>query len=417
MKMHLNLIWLALTVIAGSVMAQTTVTTSGGTANKVPIFTGTSLIGNSVITQSGSSIGIGTVNPADILDTFGNVVVGPGTERLSLGSGNIGFNRRTSNGAIYDSAAYAYQFQHTESTSPASDYLALQVYSPSGAGVTAQALTVNGNGQVGIGTATPGQTLSVNGSISATSNGGGGGLYFRIPTGSQNTVVSPTLLYEGAVSGNGSAATPWGLNLMSVPWTWGQDPITYHAGTHYFRVTSGNSTESQILLINSAGLQLAPGTSMLFGDGTNQTTAWTGVLCGGDYAESVDVVGGRTQYEPGDVMVIDPANPGSFLKSSESYSTLVAGIYSTKPGVIGRRGTDPDKVKEEVPMAMVGIVPVKVSAENGPVKTGDLLVTSATPGYAMKGTDHERLIGAVLGKALGSVTVDTGTIEVLVSLQ
>ena len=68
-------------------------------------------------------------------------------------------------------------------------------------------------------------------------------------------------------------------------------------------------------------------------------------------------------------------------------------------------------------MAMIGIVPVKVSTENGPVSPGDLLVTSSMPGYAMKGTDHERLTGAVLGKALGSVTANTGTMEVLVSLQ
>ena len=68
-------------------------------------------------------------------------------------------------------------------------------------------------------------------------------------------------------------------------------------------------------------------------------------------------------------------------------------------------------------MAMIGIVPVKVSTENGPVSPGDLLVTSSMPGYAMKGTDREHLTGAVLGKALGSVTGNTGTIEVLASLQ
>ncbi len=159
------------------------------------------------------------------------------------------------------------------------------------------------------------------------------------------------------------------------------------------------------------------GGHITFADGTMQSTAWTGAVCGGDYAESVDVAGGRAQYEPGDVMVIDPASSGGFLKSTEAYSTLVAGIYSTKPGVIGRRFTDPDKLKEEIPMAMVGIVPTKVSAENGPVRAGDLLVTSSTPGYAMKGTDHERMTGAVVGKALGAIPGGTGVIEVLVSLQ
>jgi hypothetical protein len=48
------------------------------------------------------------------------------------------------------------------------------------------------------------------------------------------------------------------------------------------------------------------------GDGSLQTTAWTGVLCGGDYAESVDVTGDRTKYGPGDVLVIDPDDSGKF---------------------------------------------------------------------------------------------------------
>jgi hypothetical protein len=66
---------------------------------------------------------------------------------------------------------------------------------------------------------------------------------------------------------------------------------------------------------------------------------------------------------------------------------------------------------------MVGIVPAKVSAENGPIRTGDLLVTSETAGYAMKGTDRSRMLGAVVGKAMGRLDEGTGIIEVLVTLQ
>ena len=68
-------------------------------------------------------------------------------------------------------------------------------------------------------------------------------------------------------------------------------------------------------------------------------------------------------------------------------------------------------------MAMVGIVPTKVTAENGPIHRGDMLVTSSTVGYAMKGTDRGRMLGAVIGKAMGPLEVGTGVIEVLVTLQ
>ena len=48
----------------------------------------------------------------------------------------------------------------------------------------------------------------------------------------------------------------------------------------------------------------------------------------------------------------------------------------------------------------VGIAPCKATAENGPIRVGDLLVTSSRPGQAMKGTDRSRMLGAVVGKAL-----------------
>jgi hypothetical protein len=159
-------------------------------------------------------------------------------------------------------------------------------------------------------------------------------------------------------------------------------------------------------------------TSIVFPDGTSQTTAFIPANCGADYAESVGVTGDRTKYEPGDILVIDPGAPGKFLKSAEAYSTLVAGIYSTQPGFVGRlHPADAQSKATEVPMAMVGRVPTKVSAENGPIKVGDLLVTSSTMGYAMKGTDRSQMLGAVVGKALGSLDSGTGVIEVLVTLQ
>lgn len=158
------------------------------------------------------------------------------------------------------------------------------------------------------------------------------------------------------------------------------------------------------------------GASITFADGSQQTTAWTGTLCGGDYAESVNAAGKHTLYAPGDVLVLTGDGKGDVEKSSKPYSTMVAGIYATKPGVVGRRIFLP-KTADDLPMAMVGIVPTKVSAENGPIRRGDLLVSSSAPGYAMKGTDRTRMLGAVVGKAMGSLESGKGMIEVLVTLQ
>jgi hypothetical protein len=178
------------------------------------------------------------------------------------------------------------------------------------------------------------------------------------------------------------------------------------------------SPGSKLEVDGSIKLTASSGASITFQDGTVQSTAYTGVTCGGDYAESVDVAGSRTNYEPGDVLVIGAESGSDVAKSAEPYSTLVVGVYSTKPGVVGRRQTTAAKASTtEVPMAMIGIVPTKVSAENGPIKRGDLLVTSSIVGHAMKGTDRDRMMGAVIGKALGNLDSGTGVIEVVVTLQ
>jgi hypothetical protein len=182
----------------------------------------------------------------------------------------------------------------------------------------------------------------------------------------------------------------------------------------------GTSTSQASLNVNGAITISGSGAGLTFPDNSVQSTAYTGTCpsSGGDYAESVDVEGDKKSYEPGDVMVLASGSKFDVAKSTESYSTLVAGIYSTKPGYVGRRQTtDPKLSNKEIPMTMVGIVPTKVSAENGPIHRGDLLVTASRAGYAMKGTDRTRMMGAVVGKAMDSLNSGTGVIEVLVSLQ
>ncbi|MFZ0882583.1 MAG: hypothetical protein WAN14_04230 [Candidatus Acidiferrales bacterium] len=148
-----------------------------------------------------------------------------------------------------------------------------------------------------------------------------------------------------------------------------------------------------------------------FFDGGTQTG-------GADFAESVGTAAPKAKYEPGDVLVIDTRADRRFALSSAPYSTLVAGVYSTKPGVTGSEHTSEDpKLAAEIPMAVVGIVPCNVSAENGAISRGDLLVTSSTRGYAMRGSDAAKLTGAVIGKALQPLASGKGKIEVLVTLR
>jgi hypothetical protein len=58
-----------------------------------------------------------------------------------------------------------------------------------------------------------------------------------------------------------------------------------------------------------------------------------------------------------------------------------------------------------------------VDASDTPIDIGDLLTTSATPGHAMKASDPQRALGAVIGKALRPLTSGRKLIPVLVALQ
>jgi hypothetical protein len=137
---------------------------------------------------------------------------------------------------------------------------------------------------------------------------------------------------------------------------------------------------------------------------------------GADFAETIAVNRTKSDYAAGDVLVIDQSANRQLTRTSKSYSTLVAGIYSTRPGVLA--GSRMEKgPTSDVPLAVVGIVPCKVTAENGAIQAGDLLVTSSKAGYAMKGTNRKKMMGAVLGKALQPLPKGDGVIQVLVTLQ
>jgi hypothetical protein len=309
---------LAINILCTSLMAQVTGT---GTKNTVPLWTGTSSLGNSAIKQKNGSIGIGTSSPQAKLHvqvaTTGTAVAGytgGGVQGTNFAAGVFGENTGTS-----------------------------------GTGVYGLALATTGQA-----TAIYSETESTDGNASLFNNNGVDGF------GNPCSLLSTCNVIVGQAN----------------------------AGT-VFRVG---------------------------GDGHVHATSYD--VGGADFAESMFAVGGRSQYQPGDLMAIDRTGKRSLTLTSEPYSTSVAGIYSTKPGVLASPyPVDDPRVNAEVPLAVVGIVPCKVTAENGAIQAGDLLVASSTPGHAMRGTDRSRMLGAVVGKALEPLSQEKGTIQVLVIMQ
>jgi len=135
---------------------------------------------------------------------------------------------------------------------------------------------------------------------------------------------------------------------------------------------------------------------------------------GADVAEFI-VTSGAPQ--PGDVVVIDPNHPGQFSLATTPNSTAVAGVISTLPGmVMNSKQSGQSRLSAGPQLALAGRVPVKASAENGAIRPGDLLVTSSTPGRAMRAPTNP-IPGTVLGKALGNLDRGVCAIEMLVMLR
>jgi len=115
--------------------------------------------------------------------------------------------------------------------------------------------------------------------------------------------------------------------------------------------------------------------------------------------------------EAGDVVVLDEATNEYVKKSTTTYNNMALGIVSTEPGFLAGANVDFDdpSADQGYPIALAGRVPTKVSAENGPIRPGDFLTTSATPGVAMKATESGLIIGTALesfdGPGVGLVKV------------
>jgi hypothetical protein len=180
-----------------SVNAQTTVTTTGGTANSVPKFSGSSTIVNSAITDSSGNIGIGTGSPNVSLDVENSSTNGQARFTYSGGlgllinqpslDGNVSLNVQDNTGLWFDTNNVG------------------RVY-------------INNAGNVGIGTASPGALLEIGksgttlGTLRLDGNTSG---YVQLNSAAAAGSWTMTLPSSAGTSGNvlqtdGTGVTSWG---------------------------------------------------------------------------------------------------------------------------------------------------------------------------------------------------------------
>ena len=256
----------------GSVIG-TTGSSISGTANYIPYFTGSNSIGNSVLYQSGSSIGLGNSAPNALLDV-GNPGTTLGTLRLE---GN------TSGYVQLQSAAAAGSWMMTL---------------PSSAGTSGYVLQTNGTGvtswvaQSGASSVSSAGHLQCSGGNCANSTGSGTIQYcpykgnvkttasqgnYTIPSGCLTATLT-SMYVGGTASSSVSASTLYYIYLWNTSGTWVLDAETTGHATDSstgIEIKSGDNTKTLVGMIHSDASKhvMTGGETNVPGD-TNTVATW-----------------------------------------------------------------------------------------------------------------------------------------------
>jgi hypothetical protein len=204
-----------------------TVTGSGAT-NYIPVFTSATAIGSSVMYQSSSNIGIGTVSPPATLaiyngnqtTTLTGVTQALGTSGLNIMSGytagaytpGVFWSTSNNNPTLPKAGIW------TQDSSSGS-YLNFGTSNAYGTGITNQSMVIDYNGDVGIGSTSPRSLLDVAGTVYATT-------------------------FNGSHTGNGSGLTSIGTSSLSATGT--ANSTTYLRGDNTWATVTGSSSSGTV---------------------------------------------------------------------------------------------------------------------------------------------------------------------------
>jgi len=275
---------------------------------------------------------------------------------------------------------------------------AIVQYNSSG-GLTTSALI----GKSGSGSISGSWTLANGASIQASTLLGVGSTgYVSLDTSGSNSSI---VQRDGAGGITGVAI--YGASLQAPTLRASTDPQAQ--GTIYGQWSMGTSASMQATSLLGTGGYFSATTSgqantIAQRDSGGNLTAniFSGLATSARYADLAEKYSADFDYESGTVLMIGGDKEVTLCMSRAVMNW--AGIVSTNPAHLMNDNID------GVSVALKGRVPCKVV---GPVQKGDLLVTSATPGYAEAYRDGDNTL-AVIGIALEALPDGLGIIEVKV---
>jgi len=233
--------------------------------------------------------------------------------------------------------------------------------------------------------------------------------YGWIPTDPSWDDGNATWEYFGSLPSSGRFVSSVGVNIeLAADWT---ATLFQTFSWRWWGVSGERSTDCSITVeeieLGTPSVFRVDAGGDLYSDGTVHASSFTSPSA--DIAEWVTLTEAVT---PGNVVELDPNRAATYRLSRVACSSLVAGVVSTKPSVVlGQK----EALGGRALLALVGIVPIKVTDEGGPIQPGDLLVTSSTPGHAMRWAGPNPCPCALVGKALEPMAAARGMILVLLT--
>jgi hypothetical protein len=235
-----------------------------------------------------------------------------------------------------------------------------------------------------------------------------------------------SLIASGAVNATNAtnATNLTGAVANSVPYQTGTATAYTSAATdntylHYTTASGFTWSTPSITTVSAGGTvtTTSVSTSQIIANGTiNGSGYYTGTISGvwsltgtgsslqATYSDLAEWYSADAEYTPGTVLVF--GGDAEVTTTTTMNDTRCAGVVTTDPAYI----MNSELTGTRACLALAGRVPCKVV---GRVKKGDILTTSATPGYAVRASTPT--LGAIVGKALEDKDYgEAGVIEIAV---
>jgi len=273
-----------------------------------------------------------------------------------------------------------------------------------GYGVRGTSQADRGSGVLGVSSQSTGEVYGVQGRVSSAEGVGVTGLNESTGSGAHG-IKGETLGDSGWASGvYGVAHSPSSIGVTG--WNEGAGPGLYAWSENGAAIIAKGAGTGNLVEVHNhtVGVRFkVTHDGEVYADGTFHAG-------GADFAEMVPARQG--DLEPGDVVAL--SIDGKVIRSFQERQASVVGVVSTNPGYQSDlyKGLDDS---EKIALAVIGIVPVKATAANGPIRPGDMLTPSAVPGRAMR---SRRIVpGTIIGKAMEALDSGEGVVRMLIMLR